>query len=141
MPQTPTDIREQLIRDEGYRKFPYVDTKAKITIGIGYNLSDNGISDAVIDAMYRERMTIAQNAVQTRLPWFQNLDQIRQAVILNMCFNMGFTKLEEFQKFLMAMAQSDWQAAVPEMENSVWAEEVGDRAKRLAEQLITGKWV
>lgn len=39
-----SSLQEQLIRDEGVRKFPYKDTVGKTTIGVGRNLDDVGLS-------------------------------------------------------------------------------------------------
>jgi GH24 family phage-related lysozyme (muramidase) len=138
---TPTDIHSQLIRDEGDAEFPYVDTAGKQTIGIGHNLTDKGLSTVIRQLIYQEDFREADDALRMRLPWFAALNDARQGVLLNMCFNMGFSKLEEFTKFLQAAAQGDWETAADEMRDSLWAKEVGDRAVRLEQQMRTGAWV
>jgi len=74
------------------------------------------------------------------ISWFSSLDVPRQGVLINMAFNMGFHGLLGFHDTLSAMAKQDWEAAAVDMENSLWAKEVGDRATRLAEQMRTGVW-
>lgn len=37
---------DQLVRDEGLRLHPYIDSVGKLTIGVGRNLTDMGISQA-----------------------------------------------------------------------------------------------
>lgn len=133
-------LKEQLIRDEGYRRFPYVDTAGKTTIGIGHNLTDLGSSDNVIDLYYQEDFERIDNQIKARLPYFQAIDPVRQSVILNMGFNLGFNRLEGFQNMLTAFAKGDWETAAIEMLNSTWRKQVGDRALRLAQQTRTGIW-
>jgi lysozyme len=138
---TPTDIHSQLRRDEGDAEFPYVDTAGKQTIGIGHNLTDKGLSAVIRQMIYQEDFREADDALRTRLPWFAALDDARQGVLLNMCFNLGFEKLEGFPKLLQAAAQGDWETAANEMRDSLWAKEVGERAVRLEQQMRTGAWV
>jgi lysozyme len=135
------DIYEQLRRDEGVRLKPYTDTEGKLTIGIGHNLTDDGISEHVAELMFRQDFDEADVILRTRLPWFNALDIARQGVLQNMAFNLGFEELEKFPRLLMACAQGDWNAAADEMKNSLWYKEVGDRAVRLERQMRTGEWV
>ena len=135
------DIFEQLRRDEGLRLKVYTDTKGKQTIGYGRNLTDEGISLIEAEMMLQNDVPEKTQMLITRLPWFPSLDAVRQAVIVNMCFNLGFEELEKFPKFLMACAQGDWNTAAEEMHNSLWDREVGNRAVRLEEQMRTGEWV
>lgn len=135
------DITNQLRRDEGVRTHPYTDTAGKLTIGVGRNLTDVGLFDSEIDFLLQNDIQRVMNQCQSNLPWFDALDPIRQAAIVNMAFNLGFTGLEGFPKMLMAMARGDWEEASAEMLSSLWAKQVGARATRLAEQVRTGEWV
>lgn len=133
-------IAEQLRRDEGSRNFPYVDTMGKITIGVGYNLTDNGLPDSYINDLLQDRIQIITKQINDRLPYFQTLDPVRQGVLINMGYNLGFGGLEKFANMLTAFAKGDWDTAASEMLNSAWAGQVKDRAMRLAEQTKTGIW-
>lgn len=134
------DIYAQLRRDEGTKKFAYPDSKGNVTIGVGHNLTANGMSDAVIEFQLQDDVAATVFILNARLPWFRALDPVRQGVLTNMCFNLGFNGLENFPKMLAAFAQGDWQTAASEMKNSAWSKEVGDRATRLEQQIITGEW-
>lgn len=136
-----TDIYEQLRRDEGVRKFPYRDSVGKLTIGVGRNLNGKGLTDEEIDYLLANDVQEVTAEAQAKLPWFPNLDAVRQGAILNMAFNMGFAGLEKFPRFLQAVAQGAWETAADEMRDSEWARQVGDRAVRLEEQMRTGAWV
>ena len=134
------DLYAQLRRDEGTKKFPYADSKGKLTIGVGHNLTSDGMSEAVIEFQLQDDVASAVFILNARLPWFRALDSVRQGVLTNMCFNLGFNGLENFPKMLAAFAQGDWQTAASEMKNSAWSKEVGDRATRLEQQILTGEW-
>ncbi len=135
------DIREQLQRDEGIQFHPYVDTVGKTTIGVGRNLIDKGITADEAYILLQNDIAEVEANLRHRLPWFDSLNTARQGVLTNMAFNMGFNGLEEFTKMLAAAAQGNWIEASQEMLNSQWAKQVGDRSRRLAEQMITGAWV
>jgi lysozyme len=135
-----TDIASQLRRDEGFRNFPYADIGGKLTIGVGRNLTDRGLSNLEIEFLLQNDIAQTRETLVARLPWFSNLDPIRQAVIVNMAFNLGFNGLEKFSALLAAAAKGDWATAGREMLDSAWARQVGDRANRLAQQIVSGQW-
>lgn len=134
------DIYEQLRRDEGERLKPYADTVGKLTIGVGRNLSDDGISEAesaalLVNDVDRVRAQLAPFA------WYVALDDVRRGAVENMAFNLGTASLLHFPHFIAALAKQDWPTAAAEMANSQWAQQVGDRATRLEQQIATGVWV
>ena len=60
-----------------------------------------------------------------------------QEVIVNMCFNMGAPRLSGFKKFIAGVNAGDWKTAAVEMMDSRWARQVGDRAVRLKNRILT----
>ena len=134
------DIFDQLRRDEGLRLHPYTDTVGKLTIGYGRNLSDVGISLEEAEFFLANDVRKVSDLLRSRLPWFQLLDPARQAVFVNMAFNLGFNGLEGFPKLLAAAAKGHWDDAAGEMSDSLWARQIGDRAARLARQINIGEW-
>ncbi len=141
----PANLAEQLKRDEGLRLHPYSDTVGKVTIGIGRNLTDVGISAEEADYLLQNDIFRAQRDLRMRFPWVSGMSDVRRAVLENMTFNMGIAGLEKFHKMLLAAASGDWEEAAAEMLDSLWATQVGkepgQRAWRLAEQMRTGEWV
>jgi lysozyme len=134
-------LLEQLERDEGFRQFPYADSVGVWTIGIGRNLESEGVS-------LEEGRYLAQNDINKRiaalrrdLPYFDGLSECRQGVLINMAFNLGMAGLFKFQKMLTAVGGGYYQQAAKEMLDSRWARQVGDRAKRLAEHMISDQRV
>jgi lysozyme len=55
-----------------------------------------------------------------------------------MAFNLGINRLVKFRKMLEALGKQDYQAAADQMLDSLWVEQVGDRAKRLADLMRNG---
>lgn len=135
-----TDITSQLQRDEGIRLYPYLDTVGKVTIGVGRNLTDVGISRTECDAMLRNDIERADGMLMEALPWAEGLDDARHGVLLNMTFNMGVTGLLGFRDTLGKIQTRDYDGAADSMLQSKWATQVGARAQRLAQQLRTGVW-
>jgi len=134
------DIYDQLRRDEGLQLFPYLDTVGKTTIGIGRNLTDKGITAEEAEMLLGNDVEAIQNALGAKLPWFRGLSDARQGALINVGFNVGVVGLLGFTKTLDFMSQSNWDAAADEILNSKWASQVGDRAKRISNQIRTGAW-
>jgi len=132
-------IVDQLIRDEDIKLKPYRDTVGKLTIGVGRNLDDVGISEN--EAKYMLNNDIHKSMDELiHIPFYKNLDPVRQGVLINMVFNMGITKLLGFKKMLAYLEQGDYINAANEMLASQWNNEVGNRSYRLSVQMITGEW-
>lgn len=131
-------LKQQLKRDEGLRLFSYVDTVGKLTIGYGRNLADVGISSAEADYLLDNDIRKAEGELLQALPWVVNLDDARQAVLVNMAFNIGVHGLLGFRNMLSALEAGVYEEAAKEMEASRWAEQVGARAQRLIVQMRTG---
>lgn len=134
------NIRDQLIRDEGLQLKVYRCPAGKLSVGVGRNLQDRGITQA--EALYLLDNDVEDFTARLikAMPWTQQLDGARFGVLVNMAFNMGVDGLTRFKQMLTAMEAGEWGRAAQELLNSVYAQQVPGRAKRLAQQLITGDW-
>lgn len=130
---------EQIKRHEGVELKPYLDTVGKMTIGIGRNLHDNGITMREAEFLLMNDIEVIMKEAKT-YPWYSGLDDTRKCVILNMLFNMGKPRFDKFVKFQAAVADGDWQKASDEMLDSRWAKQVGNRAVELSKQMNKGTW-
>ena len=133
-------IEKMLIRDEGMELKPYRDSMKKLTIGVGRNLDDVGISKD--EALYMLRNDIKRAEKEAREIFggvWDELDEIRQAVIIDMLFNLGKPHFLTFRRFIAAVKKGDYHRASLEMLDSEWARQVKERAKRLASMMKTGK--
>ena len=134
-------LRDQLTRHEGYRRKPYRDTVGKLTIAVGRNLEDVGIFEHEAAYLLSGDIDRATRGLMARYPdWFPTLDPVRQAVLVNMAFNMGLTTLASFRRTLDYIARGQYGAASDAMLQSKWADQVGQRAVELAAQMRTGQW-
>lgn len=134
-----SDILEDLIRDEGMILKPYRDTVNKLTIGVGRNLDDVGISEEEARAMLNADVDRAESALRRSFTWFLTAPEPVQRGLVNMAFNMGITRLSQFGKMLSALANRDYDTAASEALKSKWATQVGARAVRIAELFESAK--
>lgn len=125
---------------EGERLKPYRCTAGKLTIGVGRNLEDVGITREESDFLLANDIKRVETELQTAFPWASTLDEVRRHVMVDMLFNLGLSRLRGFRKFLAAMSRKDWDTAAVEMMDSRWARQVGSRAARLRDMVRTGRW-
>jgi lysozyme len=130
--------KAQLRVDEGVRTKPYRDTVGKLTIGVGRNLDDVGLSMEEIDLLLENDITTADRTARSLFPTFDKLSEARKAVLVNLAFNLGQQRLAAFKKLRKAIQDEDWTEAAREMGNSLWASQVGARATRLIKQMEIG---
>jgi lysozyme len=131
-------MREELLLDEGLKLKPYRCTAGKLSIGVGRNLDDLGISRAEALLMLDNDIQCTATELDARLPWWRTLDEVRQRVILNMAFNLGIKGLLGFKNTLAAVQAEKWEDAANGMLASRWAGQVGARAQRLAQMMAKG---
>jgi len=132
------NLREQLIRDEDNKQFVYADSVGVPTIGVGRNLLAKGLS--ALEREFLLHNDIAEHTLEIwqNIPWASQLDEVRLEVLINMSFNLGTAGLMKFAKFLAALKAKQYDVAAREMLDSKWAAQVGPRATRLSQQIITG---
>jgi lysozyme len=133
-------IKAQLVRHEGLRLKPYRCTAGKLTIGIGRNLDDCGITQSEAYVMLINDIMNCEKQLQAKIPDIYNgLDEVRKSVLLNMCFNLGISGLLGFKNTLEFIKVGDWERAANNMLVSRWAKQVGRRAIELSELMRKGK--
>lgn len=133
-------MKKELIKilknDEGVKNKPYTDTVGKLTIGVGRNLTDNGLSDDEIDYLLNNDIDRCIHELSAKFDWFFEVNKNVQIVLISMVFNLGLPRFLGFKKMIAAIENEDYKEAAAQMLDSKWARQVGDRAKRLSE-LIT----
>ena len=133
------DIADKLVRHhEGVRTHPYQDTVGKITIGVGRNLTDRGLSVDEINQMFQNDMTIAADILDIWCPLWRGFTANRQAALLSMAFNLGGPRLSDFVKLNQALVAGDFEEAATQALDSRWAKQVGRRADEIARLLRSG---
>jgi len=132
----------QLKRHEGVRNFCYVCPAGYETIGVGRNISQNnglGLSDDEVDYLLENDIKRCKQEL-IGLSWFVDLDSVRQDALINLCFNLGLTRLMGFKKAMAAMAVGDYPTAADEFYDSRWSKQVGSRADEVCEMIRTGRY-
>ena len=132
-------LKNMLRKHEGLRLQPYHDTVGKLTIGIGRNLDDVGISTAEAMFLLDNDIRRAEDDLDTHCPWWRDMDETRQLVIADMCFNMGIGTLLGFKNSLKAMKEGRYSDAADGMGQSKWAVQVGPRATHLISMMREGE--
>lgn len=135
--------REAMVRQlrlhEGERLKPYRCTAGKLTIGVGRNLEDRGISREESAMLLANDIANEERELLRALPWVAKLDEVRQRVLLDMSFNLGIVGLLGFKNTLATIQAGEYQRGAAMMLDSKWAGQVGARAERLARMMATGK--
>ena len=136
----PEKLVNDLIRDEALRLKPYFDTATppRMTIGVGRNLGDRGISRAEAYYMLTNDIEGVVADLDQHVPWWTALTPPRQRVLANMCFNMGIQRLLGFSNMLAHAHAGEYANAADDMLASLWARQVGSRASRLATTMREG---
>lgn len=133
-------LKARITLHEGKRNKLYKCTAGKLTIGIGHNIEDNGLSDEAINFIFEEDLQIAQKEARTLFSNFDELDLVRQGVLIEMIFQMGRPTVAKFLRFRDAILKEDFQRASIEMLDSKWAVDNSPlRAKRLAKIMASGR--
>ena len=134
-----SNLIAQLKRHESVELKPYKCTSGKLTIGVGRNLEDIGITEQEAELLLLNDIgRVKQELVNDQ--WYMDLDPVRKAVIENMSFNLGYPSLKKFQNMIAHISEGNFELASKEMLNSRWSKQVGQRSIELAEQMRTGQW-
>ncbi|MBB6251696.1 glycoside hydrolase family protein [Nitrospirillum iridis] len=131
-------LAADLRRDEGVRLKPYADTVGKLTIGVGRNLSDVGLSTSEVDLLLSNDIERVRDDLDRALPWWRALSEARQRAVANMAFNMGVPTLQTFHTTLGHLQAGRFGQAADAALASRWASQVGARAGRIATLIRVG---
>ena len=132
------ELIAQLKLHEGVEHKPYIDTVGKMTIGVGRNLTDRGVSNATIEQMLMEDIELVQDELDQMFPDWCKLNDKRQRVLVDMCFNLGRPRFMTFVRFWAALRASQYDEAAKEMRDSRWYRQVGQRGETLAKMMEEG---
>ena len=141
------NLREQLKIDEGVKYEIYNDHLGYATFGIGHLIVEGDeehgkpvgtpVSEERVNSVFDSDVATYVTEAKKVFPNLDTLPEEAQEVIVNMCFNMGAPRLSKFKKFIGGVNAGDWNTAAVEMMDSRWAKQVGDRAVRLRNRILT----
>lgn len=152
---------KQLKIDEGVRYRVYKCPADFDTIGVGRNLEsialtqdelhyiglesmdeiyETELSDADIEYLLSNDIDRVVDEIRANFGWFNELNDVRKEVVVNMVFNLGLPRFKQFRKMINAIKDGDFERASREGMDSRWYTQVGDRGPRLMVALLTGVW-
>ena len=152
---------DKLIHHEGMVLTVYEDSLGIETIGIGRNLKDRGITKEELeymdipsmDVIYEHGITeadarylamndirIVENELCRVHPCVEDLDSVRQLILMDMAYNMGVPRLCKFKNMWAAIYDGNYEIASIEMMDSRWAKQVGSRAVKLSDAMKSGEF-
>lgn len=126
-----TDLKDWIKKCEGFSAHPYLDTVGKVTIGYGRNIDDIGISAEEADYLLNNDIERCIRELSSQ-QWFIIQPKSVQGALVNMCFNLGLSRLLGFKEMIKALYVKNYTLAASEALNSKWAKQVGQRAKDIA---------
>ena len=128
-------VKDFIIKHEGLKLKPYICPAGKLTIGVGRNIEDNGISED--EAMYLLENDIKRCESELReiFPNFDSLPENVRIALIDMDFNLGKPRFLQFKKMIAAIKEGDFKRAAEEAKNSKWCRQVGSRCEDVCEML------
>ena len=133
-------IEDLLIKHEAMRLKPYHCTAGALTIGVGRNLDSMGLSEDEAYYLLQNDIRRCEKELLKVFEWFAYLDNVRQDAMMDMCFNLGISRLRGFAKALEAMEDGNYEEAAVEFLDSNWADQVGQRAITITNMIRTGEY-
>ena len=133
-------IKELLVKHEDMKLKPYYCPAGKLTVGVGRNLEDNGITTDEALYMLKNDIKRAEQELRDIFPDFDELPENVKMVLIDMDFNLGKTRFLTFKKMIQAVKERNWGKMVKEMKNSKWCKQVKNRCEddvKLIESLLT----
>ena len=135
-------LLETLKRHEGVRYYVYRDHLGYETIGVGRCINRAvglGLSPDEVEYLLINDVQRCIEELDGAFEWFKDLDEVRREAMINLCLNLGLTKLRKFVNALEAMKQRNYNKAATEFLNSKWANQVGERSREVAQMIRTGE--
>lgn len=132
---------------EGFSPYEYVCPAGYASIGYGQNLKYYPLSQKVKERGFmleneaneflEMQIDDSETFLANNFPWFQDLDVVRKAVLVDFVYNIGNAKFKTFKNMIDALNKKDYAKAAYEMEHgsgkngkSKYYNSTGRRAKR-----------
>lgn len=138
------NLLKQIKEEEGLVLHAYKDHLGYLTIGYGRLIDKNkggGITKEEAEYLLKNDIERFINEIKKNISFFNDLNDARQAVIINMAFQMGISGLLGFKNTLKFIENKEFDKAADNMMLSKWATQTNNRAKRLSEQMRSGNFV
>ena len=150
----------QIRLHEGFKGKTYLDSTGHPTIGIGFNLSRGDaetrlrsvganyqdvldgtytLSREQAEALLKHDLDELESAARKIVFVYDDLDDVRQRVIMDMIFNLGAYGFSQFKDTIRYICRGKYGKAADSMVDSMWAKQTKRRARMLAEMMRYGE--
>lgn len=140
-------LKERLKLEEGEVLHAYQDSLGWWTIGVGHLIDGRkggAIPPEISDALLEWDLARVERQLDPAIPWWRTLDDIRQQVVMDLTFNMGWAPnapggFDDFHNTLAALQRGRWADGATGLRKSLWYRQVGSRrAEPLCVAVETG---
>lgn len=123
-------------KHEGVRNKPYKDSKGLWTVGIGHLIGDGKtlppewnktFSDDEVKALFKQDYDHHARAA-ANIPGYDKVNEKGKGALIDITFNMGPSWYKKWPNFTKALGAGDTEGAVGQLQGSLWAKQVGNRA-------------
>lgn len=142
-PNLIEQIKEDLVRHEGYVTEIYLCSEGYPTFGIGHMVTEadmeytwpvgTPVTDERILQVFHDDCKVAVADVELLVDNLSDHPDFVSRVLVNMAFNIGRPRLSKFKNMLAAIEAKDYSLAAEEMIDSKWYRQVGRRSEELVE--------
>lgn len=136
-------LKERIMRHEGFCSTPKYDAKGCYAIGYGHDIASgavdmykDGITVEHALKLLEQDLTNLKQSAAIEFPWLLGLDDCRQSVIIEMCYQLGVYGVTQFHKMIAAIRDQNWPEAAKQMLDSEWHEQTPARCEELAELML-----
>ena len=136
-------IKEDLVRHEGYVTEIYLCSEGYPTFGIGHLVCADDMEytwpvgtpvtdERILQVFHDDCQEAVEEAEQVVDDLYSHPSDVIR-VLVNMVFNLGRPRLSKFKNMLAAVNANDYHLAAEEMIDSKWYRQVGRRSEELVE--------
>ena len=127
------DLKESIIKNEGYVGIVYKDSLGIDTIGYGFAIKDLELDKDICDLILERKLKDLESRVKLKFGWYPFMPKQIQDVVMEMCYQLGVTGFSKFVKTITYFKDKDFKNASVVMLDSLWAKQTPNRAKEMSE--------
>ena len=153
-------FKTQIKIHEGLRREVYMDTTGNRTVGVGFNLErmdapsrlqhvgashheivtgGSLLTEDQINEMLMADIKDAERAAIDLVSNYEELNDVRQRVVVDMIFNLGARGFSKFVNTRKYISRGEFVKAADNMMRSLWARQVKGRARILSDMMRFGE--
>lgn len=141
-------VTKILIKEEGFRKYPYRDSEGHMTIGYGTRIEGFPERNFMKNPLTKEEaLAKLESDVDTLVQFYlkgkygdnyQDLSPKRKSILLSMGYQLGTLGVMKFKNMWKAINNGDFRKAGIEMKDSKWYRQTPSRASSHIKVMMKG---